>query len=197
MWLGNDKKYREFQIWSRWIDELPKIRNLQMTWDGFDAFRYNETCSVGAVSNAAHSADFITQLEYSTTKTRSTRGRPHFNGRVDLWIGDPISEFSWALEFKQLFVGNRSGIGCIQNRLVEAMKSARKVLISECHTKFGCLILVPFDRYENGNFEVERMDRLVVQALAMARLTNRPHGKALAWRVGGGNCPIWFLFKEP
>ncbi len=192
-----DRRFKECAAWPQWLRKLPEIRDIQKAWDGFDAFRYNETCSVGLISNAAHDAGFITQLEYSTTKRRATRGRPHFNGRVDLWVGELDSEYSWAIEFKQLFIGNRTGIRRVSDRLVQALKSSDAVRPTESHRSFGCVILVPFDKYGESDVDVDKLDRIAVEACKKANLIGRSHGRAMVWRVGGGTCPVWLLFKEP
>lgn len=117
-------------------------------FDDLDPLFYNETASVSFLASAASRAGLLSLCEYVATKRLIALGRPHMNGRCDLWIADKKKGSSWAFEFKQMFTRSKPRRSTIEERLRIACRDAHSVHPDEADKSFGALLLLCRDKQE-------------------------------------------------
>lgn len=181
--IEGDRRTREAKQWSGWMRELQKVRDrLYSSYYEIDPILWNETASVATLTNAASMAGFFTLTEYIISKRANTRGRPFRSGRCDAWIADIDQNRSWAFEFKQRPFRPGTHQSTFDKHLQDAYDNARSIDPNEGGRRVGGLIMVPDHPELRCEKTVRNCDRLCASA-------------DLAYRVDGGEGPIWLAFK--
>ncbi|WP_448140402.1 hypothetical protein [Sphingopyxis fribergensis] len=182
-WIKNNGRRRETDIWGRWLGHVPSIRRAFAKMIDDDPLLYNETASVGVLASAASRARLLALPEYIAVKRGNGRGRPHKNGRCDLWLGDPVSHKSWAFEFKQIFCPANPRTGTIAAALDRAMDDIHKVHPLEADRRFGGLFVSGYEHCVLSDGAIERIEALAKSA-------------CFACRFEGGAQPVYLILKE-
>lgn len=181
--IVGDGRTRHAKHWSKWLQYVPRIRSKFGRWhENLDPFHSNETASVAFLANAAAKAGYLALTEYVTFKRHASRGRPFRHGRCDLWMGDTVSEFSWAFEVKQHFASSRIRQDTFDNWLKHAHDDAKSVDRNEADDRVGCLIMVPGETALQDPHYSDHFDMVCSSS-------------DFAFRVGGGMSTVWLAFK--
>ena len=182
-WLHCDGRRREVSIWGDWLARVPGIRDKFVKTINYDPFFYNETASVGVLANAASQSGLLALSEYSATKRGNGRGRPHRQGRCDLWVANPNADISWSFEFKQLFCRPNVQETTIDAALRRACEDARAVHPLEADLCFGGVFV---SAYITGSLS----ERAVEGITAVA------NNSTFACRIDGGQRPVYLILQE-
>lgn len=128
----------EVDHWGRWLQAAEEISSKFDAWED-DPFGYNEQASVGILAAAAFRADLVALPEYVARKASKEDRRKRANGRCDLWLAAPRSD--WAFEFKNMMIGLAPRAATLRTRLQQAVDCAKQVTATEAAKRVGCLIV--------------------------------------------------------
>jgi hypothetical protein len=148
-----------------------------------DPLLYNETTSVAFLASAAARTGMFTLAEYVSTKRWVEDRRWNAQGRCDLWLADPSGEWSWSLEFKQMFCRPTPRANTVKRRLERACTDVGCVDAYEASRKFGALLV-------SGGSHGELTDEGIKQIEQVAQ-----EEATMACRIGGSNMPVYLLLK--
>jgi hypothetical protein len=120
--VTGDARRVERRIWMQWLQRAAEMtgRFSREWWDD-DPFAYNETASVSLLAAAAGQAGYLGLAEFTTTKGKVDKSRPHkrrvnARGRCDYWMH--AERRDWAFEFKQIIAPARPKRGPGKSRPV-------------------------------------------------------------------------------
>jgi hypothetical protein len=182
-WIRSDERRHEAAVWAKWFGRIPRIRNDFFEAIEDDPLLYNETASVGVLACAASRSGLLALAEYSAIKRGTGRGRPHGNGRCDLWVAEPGAEFSWAFEFKQLFCPSNPRTKTIAAALTLACKDVDKIHPLEAKRRFGGLL-------------VSAREGCTLSEPAIGRIVAVAQSATFACRLDGGKTPVYLILQE-
>lgn len=182
-WLCGDRRTREAILWKRWLELVPRIRKEFHAAIDDDPLFYNETASVGVLAAAASRAGLLALSEYAATKRGAGRGRPHRDGRCDLWIATPDTRRSWSFEFKQCFCSSEPRSTTIAARLDRACADAWDVHPLEADLRFGGLL-------------ISACEGQALSEKAVKRIRSVAESATYACRFDGGLGQVFLILRQ-